>query len=255
MLYRLKDDFIRIAHLLHASTPNLPILMAILNQQCDGQIWVDNPSAPNAYLAISSSPYCFIGGKPSFSVIDMMFKILKGKRQYSLIAPSATYLNINLKAHDLTCHDRIQFRLKNTQDEVLDSWISKLPPEEFTLTTFDKELIEKCISKKIIPDLYKNTELLVENAYGACIVHKERVVSEAFVGFIGENEVEIIAATRESYWGQNLATIATAFLIKNIQAKGKQSICSFDHNNKSAIKVAMKLGFEEDCKYCFFVHK
>jgi len=254
MLYRLKDDFKRVSHLYHPRTPNSPMLYAILDGQFKGQVWVDNPESPTACLALSSTPYCFIGGNPSHKVLEMMFKILKAKRHYSIIAPTKSFLNINFKANDLICEDRLQFRLLNFQEELLTSWIAKLP-SDFTLRAIDEEIFEKCMWKNSITDYYENKEILFENGYGACIVHKERVVSEAYAGFVRENGAEMFSITRESYRGQNLSTIVSSFVIKNIHAKSLQPILSCDTENIAAIKVATKMGFVEDCTYCFFTHK
>ena len=84
---------------------------------------------------------------------------------------------------------------------------------------------------------------------GLCLMREEEILVEAYASALGKTRAEIGAITREAYRGRGYAPIACAFLIEACQQRGYQAYWSCDADHLASLRVAHKLGFQQERAY------
>ncbi|GAG19561.1 unnamed protein product, partial [marine sediment metagenome] len=146
--------------------------------------------------------------------------------------------------------ERTKFDDCDLDSEALQALRQRLP-SHLEARMLDGELLERCpYAGSTLPKLYGDKlDSYFGFGYGVCLLHGEDVVSEAYVGYVAEGRVEVIAGTAEPYRGQGLASIVAALLAEAARWRGHQPTWSCITENVGSMKVARRLAFRTERPY------
>lgn len=237
--------------------PNFPVVMAVIEGNNPGKIWVDQLENPSICLVITNGGYSFIGksGELKEFLILEAIEIFKKNKPIKLICELNDPLCEIFEKAGFTHIDRIQFyhpAIINHDLKHIDAICERLP-SDCEVKLIDASLLKKSNWLSFIKQIYGNEENFLRNGYGLAIIQNDELISEAFACYIGGNYVETGSVTSEKYRGKGYATIARAFLIKESLSRNLHPATSCNADNIGSAKASEKLGFLEEKRYWFLV--
>ena len=124
-------------------------------------------------------------------------------------------------------------------------------PSHLKACRIDRGLLKHCqFAGSALPKLYGDRlDSYFEFGYGICLLHGDDVVSEIYAGYVAEGRVEMIAGTDASYRRQGLASISAALFIEEARQRGHEVTWSCRLENEGSMRVARRLGFQEERPY------
>jgi len=239
------------------NTPNSPVVMAVIEGNNPGRIWVDQLENPSICLVITHGGYSFIGkrGEIKELLILEIIEILKKNKPIKLIWELNDPLLGLFEKAGFTHDDRIQFyhpAIINHDLTHIDA-ICKRLPSDCEIKLIDASLLKKSNWLPFIKQIYGNEANFLKNGYGLALIQNDELISEAFACYIGGGYVETGSVTSEKYRGKGYATIIRAFLIKESLSRNLQPATSCNADNIGSAKASEKLGFKEEKRYWFLV--
>ncbi|MFW9862208.1 MAG: GNAT family N-acetyltransferase [Candidatus Thorarchaeota archaeon] len=129
-------------------------------------------------------------------------------------------------------------------------------PEGFTLQQVDRESLENLADRKMayhITQFFGTPEDFLENGFGFCIKHGEKVVSMAstFTPYSDAIEIEIETFDSPEYRRKGLATVVGAALLEYALDNGITPY--WDAQTQISVKLALKLGYTNPESYELFI--
>lgn len=243
-----QSDFTKVRHLYAENTPNYAVVMAIIEGNNPGKIWVDNISKPLQSLVISAGSYSFISGCESEQFKHDVTKILQSNKPIKLIHEVKNKPLLSIDSFERI--NRIQFYYPKNAFDKCKIFISQIPTD-FEVSRFDKNMIKKSNWYHYLLQFYGTIENYIKYGFGFCLVKDGHVISEAHACYVGGGMVETGSVTHEHYQNRNLATIIRAHLIQECFIRNLIPISSCDEANLASASVSKKLGFEEQFRYQF----
>lgn len=249
------EKFSQITFFFDKNTTNFPVVMAVIEANNPGRIWVDQLINPSICLVITNGGYSFIGKKAEIkeSLVLELIEILINNKPIKLISALNNPLLSLFEKSGFTCIERIQFYhpaiIKHDFTRI--NAICKRLPSDCEIKLIDETLLKKSNWLSFIKQIYGSEENFLENGYGLALIQDSELISEAFACYIGGNYVEAGYVTSEKYRGEGYAAIVTAFLIKESLSRNLQPATSCNADNRGSAKTSQKLGFEEEKRYCF----
>lgn len=243
----MKSDFYKVKNLYSDDIPNYPVVMAIIEGNNPGKIWVDNTNNPSQSLVISAGSYSFLSGD-TIQSSEEAFNILRSNKPIKLI------YHINdappFLVDSFEKINRIQFYYPEYSFNKCKQFMSQTPLG-FEIRPCDKDLFNKSNWYHYLLLFYGSIENYVKNGFGYCLLKNGQIISEAHACYVGGGMVETGSVTYEGYRNNNLATIVRAHLINECFVRNLVPISSCDETNIASIRVSQKLGFEEHMRYQF----
>lgn len=251
------EKFSQITSFFDKKTPNFPVVMAVIEGNNPGRIWVDQLANSSICLVITKAGYSFISkiGEIKESRILEIIEILTKNKPIKLVWELDNQLINLFEKSGFTHVDRIQFyhpAIINHDLTHIDA-ICKRLPSDCEIKLIDASLLKKSNWLSFIKQIYGNEENFLRNGYGLALIKNDELISEAFACYIGGNYVETGSITSEKYRGKGYATIVRAFLIKESLSRNLQPATSCNADNIGSAKASEKLGFKEEKRYWFLV--
>ena len=243
----MQPDFYKVKNLYSKDIPNYPVVMAIIEGNNPGKIWVDNVEHPSQSLVISSGSYSFISGD-TVQASEETLNILIANKPIKLIYDINNAPHFSLDSFEKI--NRIQFYYPENSFAKCKQFMSQTPTG-FEIRPIDNELFKKSNWYNYLLLFYGSIENYVKNGFGYCLVKEGQIISEAHACYVGGGMVETGSVTHEDYRNNNLATIVRAHLINECLSRHLIPISSCDEANIGSARVSQKLGFKEQLRYQF----
>lgn len=257
MLKLLFENFHLVKNIFDLNTPNLPVVMSVIEGNNPGKIWVDQFINPIVCLVITNGSYSFIGKRQEINeqtLLDII-EILKQNKPIKLIWKSNEISVTPFINAGFIPAERIHFhhpQIKNGDTSQIDNICSKLPTD-CVVKIIDADLLKKSGWLSYLKLFYGSEKNFLKNGFGLALIQNGEIISEAFACYIGGNLVETGSVTNEKYRSKGYATLVRAFLIKECLSRNLQPISSCYLNNPASAKASEKLGFEEEFRYEFLL--
>lgn len=249
--------FSRVTHFFDNKTPNLPVVMSVIEGRNPGKIWVDHLEYPSIFLVITNGSYSFIGKQNKINIASILeiIEILKINKPIKLIWKPNDLSFSPFKNAGFVPVERIQFynpAILNGDTILIDTICNSLP-QDCEIKLINATLLKQSRWLSYIKLFYGNEENFLKNGFGLALIKNDELISEAFACFFGGNLVETGSVTSEKYRGKGYATIIRAFLIKECLSRNLQPVTSCNLDNLASAKASQKLGFKEGLRYRFLI--
>jgi hypothetical protein len=161
----------------------------------------------------------------------------------------AEHPNINLlpKNPDYDGH-ALEFRNRLMSTNRLQDILSKIPAS-LDLRKVDRELVLKTQWGPEDVETAGGLEAWEQQYLGVCIVHKGKVLSEAFAGPPARGIYEPGVFTQEFHRGRGYASIVSAQLIQEIESRGGVTYWNCAKQNVPSTALGRKLGYQVVFEY------
>lgn len=270
MIYQVdKERFADIVHLVSKEWDNIEI-KSVLSGMNSGEVFVDSTNNPETALIWSYGikGFYFIGdfnnSKFNDEIFDFIYSNLKRKI-------------INNGLEDFEFSGDCQ-----KWDSVLESIFSrrnllrskqcvyKLNPVEWNIHTYKtipKEIYIKRIDRKFLQSseisglMFLESEIIrwwdsidyfTKNAFGYCIVYKNKILSYCLTNFIFQHTYTIGIETLEKYRRKGYCQIATEAFITELLQNGLEPYWDCMFTNTASRRLAETLGFYLDHTYSLY---
>lgn len=243
----MQSDFYKVKNLYSKDIPNYPVVMAIIESNNPGSIWVDNTSQPSQSLVISAGSYSFISGDTVQSNEEIL-DILRSNKPIKLIYDVNNEPRVFMDSFEII--NRIQFYYPEHSINKCKQFMNQIP-EGFEIHPFDESLFNNSNWYNYLMLFYGSIDNYFKNGFGYCLLKEGQIISEAHACYVGGGMVETGSVTHADYRNNNLATTVRAHLINECFARNLIPVSSCDEANIASARVSLKLGFEEQMRYQF----
>lgn len=224
--------------------PNNPPLWAVFTGWNTGKALVDEIDQPSQCVVHTDAVLTFASKQVSHDFLFMAIEYFQQAAPIWLIrsigdppAPQAYSIHPRLEFFDLeACSPKL-------------SEIRSSLSRGYELRRIDQALLERCLWRDDMAFYCGSIKNFLRHGFGLCLMHGEDIIVEAYASAFGVPYAEIGAITHEPYRGQGYATIAVAYLIEALEARGFRPYWSCDTDNPASARVARKLGFMVERSY------
>jgi GNAT superfamily N-acetyltransferase len=223
------------------STPNAPMLFAVLEGALPGRALADDPDAPTVAAVQTAEWMAFVSRTESQEAFDAALDGLRRDAMVGIawgqaagpIVPEAPAKTLERLGFDAVAGDP-DGRLARLRGEL---------PAGISVSPIDAGLLARCEWRELVVAAHGSSEAFLEHAFGLCLMRGDEIVAEAYAPFIGNRVAEVGVVTAEAHRGRGYASIAIAFLAEQLNARGLAMYWSCDADNTASIRVAKKVGF------------
>lgn len=249
-----KKDFEKILPLYLREGMVFPLILAVIQQKQRGWVFVDDPLHPAFVMVMNNFGFMqFIGAK---ELNDDFIKFLESPKAYipSYLLWYSPPLQIQ-KIFDGFAHEHA--RRRERARFVFNKQVIENPaecPAGFDVQYLDNELIKKIEHFKldIGSRFWMSTDDFLENGIGACVMKDGEVASLCYSACVVNNLAEIDVVTQEEYRGMGLAVVAAQNFMSECLRREIAPTWDCFINNTASMKLAGKLGFEQEQTYNFY---
>ena len=272
MIYKLEPSSYERVRPLFKGLEHTLITVAVIEKNCPGTIYVDDPENPEIALIVSSEGYYLAGNdknnefnkelKELFDTTIIPEKIKEGEE------------NISLNYYPGTWEDKVEeilegrypvrvhgYTYKFEKLNILD-WKEKIPPG-YAIVRIDENFLERTDLKNYdeVINYTKNTwysfKDFLKKGVGFCIIDDNTIVSWCLTDCVSGYRCEVGVETDEDYRRQGFATVTVSAAVEYLFSQG------FTHidwhtgvANIGSIRTAEKVGFvrvlEDTYHFCWF---
>lgn len=227
-------------------------MLAVVQQQQRGWVFVDNLARPISALVINNFGFMqLIGAKNSDNNLYEFFKSPTNSIPAYLLwySPPLQIQKILDGFNQVRRRERVRFVFKK---KAFENPVEC--PAGFTVQRLNKESIEmaETLNLEIGSRFWASTNDFLEHGIGTCLIKDGHIVSLCYSACVVDNLAEIDVVTQEEYRGMGLAVIATQNFITECVRRGITPTWDCFINNTASMKLAVKLGFEEERTYPFY---
>lgn len=122
-------------------------------------------------------------------------------------------------------------------------------PEGYTLALRDRQLFKQSFDYESTVSAFSTEENVLKHTLGVVVLHESNVVCEAATGAPTHGQIEVGVTTHEAHRKLGLASIACARLVEMCEAKGYQTWWDCAKQNTPSVKLAHKLGYQQEQEY------
>jgi hypothetical protein len=225
--------------------PPIPIrLWAILDGAIQGCILVDDPSHPRfAILQDLAEGPAYLGGAVTAQDLLGAFRLLRSYQELviclwsdspliALLPPGPTYEGIAIDFTD--------------RSPAVDIDRLALIPPGYRIERIGPELAQKVEGFDYYVRMFGSLEQALQNMIGYCLVQGETVVSEAVAAPLTRGIAEMGVETVENYRKKGLATVISAYVIRECEALGYHVFWNAAQQNLASVALARRLGFQTE---------
>ncbi len=229
---------------------------SILDQVIEGTIYADNESLQSLLFQTKSGIYYVYGDSPSEQVVSKLAALrqqsIEERKRFTLFSFSDDWnakIEQQLDGH-VKKLERYTFTFaKNAYNdrerrELLDYEITKIkqPQIEHSLE-FDNQYYD---------EYWDSTNNFLENGFGFCLQHGDKIISEAVSIFKSHQLAEVDIVTDPSYRGKGLASFIAETFIDYCLFNDIQPCWDCDIHNHASYQLGTKLGFSNPQKYAVY---
>jgi len=227
-------------------TPNDVILSAALAGRCPALAFVDRADSPSQIVIRVHGGKAFAGTGVSESFLHGVVDRFE-TFDWTALADTGVPDRIRERGRVVarTRFDRCD--LESASLRLLRDRLSS----DHEMLPLDRDLLKRChhAKRELAKEYGEKVESYFDIGYGICLLYRERIVSEAYMGYVVEGRGEAIVGTVETFRGRGLASIASAFLAEEARQRGHEFTWSCLSDNIASLTVARRLGFRRERPY------
>ncbi len=249
MVIALKPENRESVHPLFAGYPCLRGAVASIMHGGLGEVFVTDPVAPKAALAVME--FAYLAGDPESESAPILIKALRTGD--IVIAPSEVWRHLFLRccSGKFKTYRREAFLAGEFDVKRLRYFCQRLP-EEFVLKSIERREVSQFgeLNHSLVYDNDDPAHFIAQ-WFGFGVMHQGRFVCGASAATIGGGKVEFEVQTHADYRRLGLATAASAAMILHCLELGLEPC--WDAANLMSAGLARKLGFRSTGKYEAYV--
>ncbi|MEW5867867.1 MAG: GNAT family N-acetyltransferase [Chloroflexota bacterium] len=234
----------RLERLFSEKPPVSTRLWAILDGTIQGRILVDDPAQPTyAILQDLTEGTIFPGGELTAPILKEAFTILRPYQELMVCLWPGDPLASALPAQPDYEGKAIQFT-----DRSPDIDLDRLAclPSGYHIQRINLEIAQKLEGVGYSVTMYGSLERAVQNMIGYCLMQGETIVCEAETVPLSRGVAEMSVDTAEAYRQKGLATVTCAWVIRECEALGYQTLWIAAQQNAASVALARRLGFQTE---------
>ncbi|MBL0268163.1 MAG: GNAT family N-acetyltransferase [Chitinophagaceae bacterium] len=255
MIFELdKNDFVKILPMYLNEGKTFPLILAVIHQKQPGWVFVDDPVQPTSAMIMNNFGFLQLVSVENFERDFIKVFKFPGISMPSYLLWYSPPPQIQ-EMFDGFLHEHVRKRerarfifKKNTVENLVKC------PDGFNIRRLDKELIKKTLNFKldIGSRFWASIDDFLEQGIGVCVMKGGEIASLCYSACVVDDLAEIDIVTQKEYRGIGLAAAAAqSFMTECVR---REIIPTWDCfvNNIASMKLAAKLGFEEEWKYYFY---
>jgi RimJ/RimL family protein N-acetyltransferase len=251
-VYNYPANAVSLQTLFDPNLPNSAALWAVLKGDYSGKAVADNAQNPSECVLRTDAALTYFSDRTSQGFLNEAIAHFRESALVYLVWPHQSLLHPP-ENHSENTLDRLEFYEYDRHSEILAELRKRLLPG-FEIRTINEQLFERCEWRAEIEFYAGSMRNFLRHGIGLCMMRGDEIIVEAYAFSLGKTRAEIGAITREMYWGQGYAPIACAYLVEVCEERGYQAYWSCDTDNPASIRVAQKLGFQQERAYRVFVY-
>jgi GNAT superfamily N-acetyltransferase len=230
--------------------PNSSALWAVLKGNYDGKALVDDISNPSQCVMRTNAALTYYSFQTEQLFLNEAIAHFRKTDQVWLVWPHQTDLHPPKVDFAEIVH-RLEFYGYGANSETLRNLRRQLP-DGFVIRRIDQQMFDGCEWRAEMEFYAGSLKHFLSYGIGICMLRGEEIVVEAYASSLGKTRAEIGAITHEKFRGHGYAPIACAFLIEACEKSGYQAYWSCDADHTASIRVARKLGFQNERPYLIY---
>jgi len=232
--------------------PNSPALWAVLKGNYTGKSVVDNIQNPSECVLRTDAALTYFSNQAGQDFLNGAIAHFMEAGPVWLVWPHKT--SLHPPESDLTGFvNRIEFYACDPDSEILNN-LRRQMPEGHRIQNIDKQLLERCEWRTEMEFYAGNMNNFLTHAIGLCLMRENEIVVEAYASALGKTTAEIGAITHTAERGRGFAPIACAYLIEVCRQRRYQAYWSCNADHTASIRVAQKLGFQQERAYRIYTY-
>lgn len=244
-----KQDYQNIIDLIKDSKS--AIAFGVIDQIMQGEIYVDDPLAPNRGIVVSASGQYFLFGDETNdefneSLVRFLFDKNNHKLYYDLYASTENW--IDFLASELEGDSIPLGRFVYEFDKEEPPTFHHKIKEVYQLKRVDEDLFLQYTERfdRILLEAFRSVENFLENGTAYCVIHEEKIVSICYSFSVGGGLADIGVFTVKKHQGEGLALVVCSAFIEECLKKKLTPIWDCGNRNEPSIKLVEKLGFKKE---------
>jgi GNAT superfamily N-acetyltransferase len=232
---------------------------AVLDGDCPGQVYVDNPGRPQTALLVSGDGYYLAGDAHGQAFNAALNAFLPGDTYFVLFCDLELWrpaLDVILKHKYAVRAGRRYYALRQP---LVPDWPDRIP-EGFTMQPVDAALLARGLQhggavQEGVLCTWRTLDLFSQRGFGFCLVHGGDIASWSLCDFVSGSRCEIGITTAWDYRRRGLGTLTAAATAAQAAARGFTTVgwhCWA--NNAGSIGVAENVGFVQTASYDVFIN-
>jgi len=230
--------------------PNSSALWAVLNGNYGGKALVDDVSNPSQCVLRTDATLTYTSYQTEQAFLNEAITRFRKLDQVWLVLPHKTDLHPP-EVDIAETVNRLEFYGYDANSDILRNLRRQLP-EGFVIRRIDEQMLEPCEWRGEMEFYAGSWKNFLKYGIGICMLRGEDIVVEAYASSLGKTRAEIGAITHEQFRGRGYAPVACAFLIEACEKQGYQAYWSCDADHTASIRVAQKLGFQQERPYLIY---
>lgn len=227
--------------------PDMPALWAVLEGRHRGTAWVDDAQTPSQCVLRTDACLTFSSRGISHAFLSAAIAQARSVGAVWLIWPSETLPGLR-GSNPTGVTKRLAFSEYDPNSPELADLRQRVP-DGYHIRRIDWALLQRCQWRADMEFFCGSVENFLAHNLGLCLMHGDEIIVEAYASSLGRTHGEIGAVTREPYRGRGYAPMICAQLIAALEQRGYHAYWSCDSDNLASIRVAQKLGFQQEKPY------
>ncbi|MDD1501962.1 GNAT family N-acetyltransferase [Lysinibacillus sp. CNPSo 3705] len=230
---------------------------SILDQVIEGSVYTDNDSFRSLLFQTKSGICCVYGDSSSEQIVNklecLLEKSIEQSKRFTLFSYADdwnTKIEQRLNGH-VKKLERYTFTF--ARNAYNDREKRELPDYEFM--KIKQPQIEYCLEfdNQYYEEYWDSTNNFLENGFGFCLQHGDKIISEAVSIFKSQQFAEIDIVTDSNYRGNGLASVIAEKFIDYCIFNDIQPCWDCDSHNQASYHLGTKLGFSNPQKYVIYI--
>lgn len=232
--------------------PNSPALWAVLRGSHSGKAVVDRFQNPSKCVLRTDAVLTYFSLNTEQAFLEDAIACFRELGPVWLVWPHKTSL-LPPEINAAKIIHRLEF-FELDPDSAALSTLRKHLPEGFTIQEIDQSLLERCEWRTEMEFYAGSMKNFLAQDFGLCMMQGNQIIVEAYASALGKTKAEIGAITHAAHRGRGYAPITCAYLIEVCQQRGYLAYWSCDADHTASIRVAQKLGFQQERAYQIYVY-
>lgn len=230
---------------------------SILDQVIEGAVYANNESFQAILFQIRSGIFYVYGDSSSEQIINKIGSLLQESIEQSKRFTLFSYSN----DWNIKIEQRLNGLVKKVERYTFTFAINsyndrekrKLPEYEFI--KIKQPQIGHCLEfdNEYYEEYWDSTNNFLENGFGFCLQHGDKIISEAVTIFKSHQFAEVDIVTDPNYRGKGLASFIAEKFIDYCILNDLQPCWDCDIHNQASYHLGTKLGFNKPQKYAIYI--
>jgi GNAT superfamily N-acetyltransferase len=227
--------------------PNSPALWAVLKGNYTGKAVVDSVQNPSQCVLRTDATLTYFGNQTGQGFLNAAIAHFREIGSVWLVWPHDTSL-YPPEIDSTEIVNRLEFYDCDPNSDILNNLRMQLP-DGYAIHCINEELLERCEWRNEMEFYAGSLSSFLRHGIGLCMMQGNDIIVEAYASSLGITRAEIGAITHEAFRGRGFAPVACAYLIEICKQQGYQAYWSCDADHTASIRVAQKLGFQQEGAY------